>query len=1795
MRLFAARGFVATILFALVALAAPCALHAETILYNLFDQYDPSPHTTTAGSSLDFINVYNAEVAGTISGDGNVQVTLGAFGSGILTFSGENTYTGKTIVTSYSFLNLAGAGSISATSSVHLSLGADLWFSRSDTYVLSADIFGSGESLLQQRGSGTTILTGEVDVAGIYILAGALQIGNGGVTGSLAGNVLNNASLVFNRSDAITFTGAISGSGSLTKTGTGTLTLSGANTSTGSTTVTGGLISFAAPGNLGSGSITLDGGGLQWAAGNTADISSRLITLGSAGGIIDTNGNNLTFASALAGSGSLTKTGTGTLTLAGAGSYTGATTVTGGVITFNASSLGSGAITLDGGGLRWAAGNTADVSSQLITLGVAGGTVDTGSNSITFDSSLSGTGSLTKTGAGKLTLTAANTYSGDTMIDAGTLVADHHGQIGTFAPGSTVIVNAGGTLVAAGADSLGWGSGNAHLVINGGTVTTDNSADTHTTLQQVAMTGGHLTSPGENGRFLLNGPLVTHAAATTAVIDVPVLTLLSGWTSGVTTSFTVAQGFTASGIDLAISSTIAGTGPLIKYGAGTLLLTGVNTYSGGTTLSAGTLQLGDGGTTGSITGNVTNDATLAFNRSNDFTFSGVISGSGPVVKRGNGTLTLTGANTYAGTTTVFGGLIAFGSTGLGSGSITLDGGGLRWASGNTADVSSRLTALGTGGGTFDTNGNNVVFASAVSGAGALTKTGTGTLTLLGTNTYSGGTTLYAGTLALGSDDAIGAGTLTLHGGNLRAHASARTLTNNVVLAGDFTLGRLTNLAGTISLTKNLTLTSANPDTAAAATSTLSGVISGNYGITFVDGTNPTGAIVLAGANTYTGATTLQSGTLTLAHSFALQNSTFNYSGGSLGFGSLTNATFGSLAGTQNLALSNTSAASVALIVGGNNASSTYSGVLSGGGSLTKAGTGTLTLSGTNTFSGGTTINAGQIAFASADNFGSGSITLNGGGLRWASGNTSDISSRLAAFGSGGAVFDTNGNNITFESALSGTGSFTKAGSGTLTLAAASAYTGNTTISGGTLALATAGDPLTTTGTLHLTGGATLDLGGNTGTFSALGSASNRLVGNITAGTTITTGDTYLQSGTYANTFTGTSATGRLWIGGNTVGTVTLNGTNDAIYTADHNQVIIDYSLFGTVKLGSANALAAATENVQVFRGVLDLNGQTDVRANSITLQDSSSQLVNNDSAHAASYAGAVALSGYAAQLGGAGDLTLSGTLSGTGLYKIGAGMLALTNDSFFANPDLYRSLWLSDGTLALANATSFIFSNVSAGVLTEFNFEIGTLKFSGPGDTTVSGGYYTDGGYADADWGGLRFATDGQNVTLSNAFLYGTALVKTGAGTLTLTDTGSGYYGYTETYINEGTLALTQSGQLGGSGLDLGHENNATQGTLDLGGTTQTLSPGAEINVHAGTIANGTLATDGPVFVSGNATLDATFTGSGSSARLWINASSGSTVYLGGSNDRVYTPDHNQVIIGYSGDPTVKLLSSTALAAATENVEIRTGTLDLNGQTAVRAHSLVLKSGASSALVNSSAAAASYAGGVTLATGSAQLGGSGHLTLSGILSGTGGFTKIGTGTLTLSGANTYTGDTLVDAGALRVNGSLAGTVLTIASGATLAGNGTIGGATILLGGAHLAPGNSPGTITFSDGLTFAAGSIVDFELGAFSDLIRLTGGTLTGPSGTGGVTLNMFDSGGFAAGTYTLFDFATGGVVLADFDLTDFVFGTTIAGFDYSLGFAENTLLLTATASAIPEPSTYAALFGLFAFVCSAWQKRRCG
>ena len=235
------------------------------------------------------------------------------------------------------------------------------------------------------------------------------------------------------------------GSVAIAKTGSGTLTLSAANTYTGGTTVTAGLINFNAANNFGSGAITLNGGGLQWATGNTADISGRLAAFGSSGATFDTNGNNVTLASALTGTGGLTKAGQGVLLLTTVNAYGGGTTVAGGTLQLSgAGTLGaaSSVTTLSGGTLDL--GGTTQTQSAV---NLGGGTVQNGglnaaitSSGGTIDS-LSGTASLTTT-SGTTTVVGTNTYTGGTVVNGGTL--DVEGSI------SDPTVNSGGTLTGSG-------------------------------------------------------------------------------------------------------------------------------------------------------------------------------------------------------------------------------------------------------------------------------------------------------------------------------------------------------------------------------------------------------------------------------------------------------------------------------------------------------------------------------------------------------------------------------------------------------------------------------------------------------------------------------------------------------------------------------------------------------------------------------------------------------------------------------------------------------------------------------------------------------------------------------------------------------------------------------------------------------------------------------------------------------------------------------------------------------------------------------------------------------------------------------------------------------------------------------------------------------------------------------------------------------------------------------------------------------------------------------------------------
>ena len=192
---------------------------------------------------------------------------------------------------------------------------------------------------------------------------------------------------------------------------------------------------------------------------------------------------------------------------------------------------------------------------------------------------------------------------------------------------------------------------------------------------------------------------------------------------------------------------IAGSGALRQNGTGTTTLTAANTYSGGTTISAGVLQLGNGGANGSIVGNVLDNATFAINRSDSFTFGGVISGTGAFQQLGSGTTILTNANTYAGGTTIAGGTLRVeNNAALGTGAVTTTGSVLDYASGislaNQIEINSNHTQLQVLGG----NATQAGIVSELNGPRPLEKIGAGRLVLTAVNTYTGPTTVTGGTL-----------------------------------------------------------------------------------------------------------------------------------------------------------------------------------------------------------------------------------------------------------------------------------------------------------------------------------------------------------------------------------------------------------------------------------------------------------------------------------------------------------------------------------------------------------------------------------------------------------------------------------------------------------------------------------------------------------------------------------------------------------------------------------------------------------------------------------------------------------------------------------------------------------------------------------------------------------------------------------------------------------------------------------------------------------------------------------------
>ena len=444
-----------------------------------------------------------------ISGNGAVNVLAGTT---ILT--ADSTYTGSTTI-SAGTLQL-GNGSTTGSIVGDVTDNGTLAFNRGDAVSFPGVVSGTG--LLTQAGSGTTILTAANTYSGgTTISAGTLQLGNGGASGSITGNVTDNGTLVFDRSDVVTFPGVVSGIGSVAQIGSGTTILAADSTYTGNTTIKAGTLQLGNGGTSGS------------VVGDVTDDAALVINRSDA----------VTLPGTISGSGTLTQAGGGTTILTADSTYTGGTTISTGTL-----QLGSG------GTSGSIVGNVIDNGMLAFNRGDA----------VTFPGAISGSGSLAQIGLGTTILTANNTYTGPTNIAAGVLV------IGDAAHPSAALSGGGPIGIAASATLGGYGSV-AGGVANQGMVAVGNALP--------AFAGG------PTGTFTVGG-LLNQGAVN-----------LAG--SSVGNVLVVNRNYTGAGGTMAFGAVLAGDGSP----ADNLIING-GTASGSTAISVtnrgglGALTLADG-------------------------------------------------------------------------------------------------------------------------------------------------------------------------------------------------------------------------------------------------------------------------------------------------------------------------------------------------------------------------------------------------------------------------------------------------------------------------------------------------------------------------------------------------------------------------------------------------------------------------------------------------------------------------------------------------------------------------------------------------------------------------------------------------------------------------------------------------------------------------------------------------------------------------------------------------------------------------------------------------------------------------------------------------------------------------------------------------------------------------------------------------------------------------------------------------------------------------------------------------
>ena len=648
---------------------------------------------------------------------------------------------------------------------------------------------------------------------------------------------------------------------------------------------------------------------------------------------------------------------------------------------------------------------------------------------------------------------------------------------------------------------------------------------------------------------------------------------------GATKTFTIGLGSVANFGAMTLQNSGVTANGIIKAGDGTLVMGG-GTYTGGFTLSAGNVIA----------------------TTNNLFSTGSVSLNGGAIGAVNATFT-PGAAVGRSAIDVGGdfqiGLA--GSVGGNNSAANFTFNNANAGNGFNLTGATRKITIGTSG--------TVNISSAITNGGltlARIDGGTGTFALSGANTYSLGTEIQGSTVNVsGNASVFGTGAVTLSGTSAAAlNITSLTLANNFTIANSTGTKTIATAGGGSSV---ITGTITNSDSlggltiGALATKTITlGAIGGNgsTGITFGSAAL-NGTVILNGTTSFAGNTRIDSSTLFVGASNVLStgagkgNIVFQGSGSSVldlrGTTQTVNGLDDSvLAGTIQSTVGTLST----LIVGNNDTTSSYRGTISNNTALQKIGSGTLTLSGSNTYTAGTTLNAGVLALGNANAIGTtGTVSFGGGTLQYSGSTTTDYSARFSNAASPQYSIDTNGQNVTLASALTSTGgSFTKLGSGTLTLSGTNTYSGGTIVSGGSLVGTTSSlqgnitnnalvafNQTTTgtysgvmsgTGSFTKSGTGSLKFGANQTYTGASNVDAGTLVlaGTMASGTTtIASGATLIGSGTFSGGLAvngslkpGESAPGSLKAAGITLGSssdTTMNLVNSGVAGINSDTVI----------------------------------------------------------------------------------------------------------------------------------------------------------------------------------------------------------------------------------------------------------------------------------------------------------------------------------------------------------------------------------------------------------------------------------------------------------------------------------------------------------------------------------------------------------------------------------------------------------------------------------------------------------------